>query len=107
MAGAEDRKSGVTAAAPGPPPGQGEACWHALDGEAVLARLESGPALADEEHARRLALHGPNLPEGQRRREPRWEELAESVTQPLQPPLIAVAAPSAGFSPPRAPTPHP
>ena len=71
-AGAEVGKSLVIAAAPGaPPPGKGAACWHALDAPAVLARLGSGPAgLADEEHARRLALHGPNLPEGQRRREP-------------------------------------
>jgi Cation transporter/ATPase, N-terminus/haloacid dehalogenase-like hydrolase len=51
----------------------------------VLERLESGPAgLADTEHARRLAVHGPNPPEGERRREPWWEELGESVTEPLQ-----------------------
>jgi len=99
MAGAEDGKSLAPAAAPGaPPPGQGEACWHALDAPAVLARLESGPAgLPDEEHARRLACYGPNLPEGQRKREPWWEELGESFTEPLQLLLIVVAVLSAVF----------
>jgi len=99
MAGAEGGKSLVTPAGPGaPPPGQGEACWHALDAPAVLLRLGSSPAgLADEEHARRLAYYGPNLPEGQHKREPWWEELGESFTEPLQLLLIAVAVLSAVF----------
>jgi Ca2+-transporting ATPase len=89
----------LTAAAPGaPPPGKDEACWHALGAGAVLARLESGPSgLADAEHARRLAVYGPNLPEGKRKREPWWEELGESFTEPLQLLLIAVAVLSAVF----------
>jgi Ca2+-transporting ATPase len=99
MAGAEAAKSPVTAAAPGAPsPGQGDACWHALGARAVLARLGSGPAgLADAEHARRLAACGPNLPEGRQKREPWWEELAESFTEPLQLLLIVVAVLSAVF----------
>jgi len=101
MAGADAGKSTRTAAAPGAPPageGEGEACWHALDAAAVLARLGSGPSgLADTEHARRLAAYGPNLPEGQRKREPWWEELGESFTEPLQLLLIAVAVLSAVF----------
>ena len=42
-------------------------------------------------------MHGPNLPEGQRKREPWWEELGESVTEPLQLLLAAVAVLSAVF----------
>jgi len=99
MAGADAGKSTRTAAARGAPPaGEGEACWHALDAAAVLARLGSGPSgLADTEHARRLAVYGPNLPEGRRKREPWWEELGESFTEPLQLLLIAVAVLSAVF----------
>lgn len=98
MAGADAGKSTLAADAPGTPPGEGEACWHALDDAAVLARLGSGPSgLADTEHARRLAVYGPNLPEGRRKREPGWEELGESVTEPLQLLLIAVAVLSAVF----------
>jgi Ca2+-transporting ATPase len=99
MAGAEPGKSLVTATAPGaPPPGEDEACWHALDAQAALARLGSGPAgLADREHARRLAFYGPNLPEGRRKREPWWEELGESLAEPLQLLLIVVAVLSAVF----------
>ncbi len=99
MAGAETGNSPLTApAAVTPLPGEDEACWHALDAWAVLARLESGPAgLADSEHARRLAACGPNLPEGPRRREPWWEELGESFTEPLQLLLAAVAVLSAVF----------
>ena len=64
----------------------------------MLARVESGPGgLADAEHARRLALYGPNLPEGRRKREPWWQELGEAVTEPLQLLLIAVAVLSAVF----------
>jgi P-type Ca2+ transporter type 2C len=98
-ASAEAGNDPVTATAPGGrPPGQGEARWHALDAGAVLARLGSGPAgLADAEHARRLAAYGPNLPEGERKREPWWEELGESFTEPLQLLLVAVAALSAVF----------
>ena len=81
-----------------PPPGDDAAPWHALDPQAVLAGLGSGPAgLADEEHTRRLAACGPNLPEGRRRREPWWEELGESFTEPLQLLLVAVAVLSAVF----------
>jgi Ca2+-transporting ATPase len=73
-------------------------CWHALDAAAVLARVESGLAgLGDAEHARRLAVFGPNLPAGQRKREPWWEELGEAVSEPPQLLLIAVAVPSAVF----------
>src|SRR6266542_4459317 len=99
MAGAETGNSPPTApAAVTPLPGEDEACWHALDAWAVLARLESGPAgLADSEHARRLAACGTNLPEGPRRREPWWEELGEWFTEPLQLLLAAVAVLSAVF----------
>jgi Ca2+-transporting ATPase len=79
-------------------PGGGQAAWHALDTAAVLERVESGPhGLADTEHARRLAAYGPNLPEGEHKREPWWEELGESVTEPLQLLLIVVAVLSAVF----------
>jgi Ca2+-transporting ATPase len=72
--------------------------WHALDSAAVLARTGSGTAgLTDAERARRLAVQGPNLAEGNRKRESWLEELAESVTEPLQLLLIAVAALSAVF----------
>jgi P-type Ca2+ transporter type 2C len=78
--------------------GERGACWHALDAGAVLTRLGSGPAgLPDAERARRLAACGPNLPEGRCRREPWWEELGESLTEPLQLLLIAVAVLSAVF----------
>src|SRR5258708_2138426 len=99
MPGGEARSSPATAAGPARPPlPEDEACWHALDAGGVLARLGSGPAgLADEEHARRLAALGPNLPAGQRKREPWWEELGESFTEPLQLLLVAVAVLSAVF----------
>ncbi len=98
-ASAEPGNGPVTAPGPGgPPPGQGEARWHALDAGAVLARLGSGPSgLPDAEHARRLAACGPNRPEGERKREPWWEEMGESFTEPLQLLLIVVAVLSAVF----------
>ena len=78
--------------------GQGEVCWHALDAQTVLEIVAAGPAgLAGAERARRLARHGPNTPEGQRKRERWWEELAESFTEPLQLLLITVAVLSAVF----------
>jgi Ca2+-transporting ATPase len=87
----------TAAAAHGLPPVAGE-MWHALDSQTVLARLGSGPdGLPDEEHARRLAVHGPNLPAAGRKREPWWEELGESFTEPLQLLLIVVAVLSAVF----------
>ncbi len=48
------------------PPDPGERAWHAEEGGAVLASLQSDPGngLGSEEAARRLASHGPNaLPE--------------------------------------------
>ena len=88
----------VTAAPPGEALIGGEVCWHALDAQAALARLRTPPAgLGDGERARRLARCGPNAPDGQRQREPWWEELGESLTEPLQLLLIAVAALSAVF----------
>ena len=72
--------------------------WHALEPAAVLARLGTGPAgLDDGERAARLARYGPNLPEGRRRRERWWAELGESLAEPLQLLLIAVAVLSAVF----------
>src|SRR5712664_191611 len=72
--------------------------WHALDAGTALARLRTGPAgLSDGERARRLAACGPNLPEGRHRRERWWEELGESLAEPLQLLLIAVAVLSAVF----------
>ncbi len=76
----------------------GVPCWHALDVGATLARLGTSPAgLSDGERARRLAACGPNLPEGRHRRERWWAELGESLAEPLQLLLIAVAVLSAVF----------
>jgi P-type Ca2+ transporter type 2C len=75
-----------------------EACWHSLDVHTTLTRLRARPdGLPDAERGRRLARYGPNTPEGQRKREPWWEELGESFTEPLQLLLIAVAVLSAVF----------
>jgi P-type Ca2+ transporter type 2C len=77
--------------------GGGQPCWHALDAETALARLRTSPAgLTDGERAACLAC-GPNTPEGQRKREPWWQELGESLAEPLQLLLIAVAVLSAVF----------
>jgi Ca2+-transporting ATPase len=74
-----------------------DAQWHTLETDAVLDRLETGPdGLSDAERARRLARFGPNAAVG-RKKEPWWEELAESFTEPLQLLLIAVAVLSAVF----------
>ncbi|WP_084464216.1 cation-translocating P-type ATPase [Microtetraspora fusca] len=71
--------------------------WHALDTAETLRRLETGPAgLTEAERARRLARYGPNTVAG-RKREPWWKELAESLAEPLQLLLIAVAVLSAVF----------
>ncbi len=87
----------VTAVPGAAVPGGGP-CWHALDAGAVLARLGAGPAgLSDGERSRRQDRWGPNLPEGQRKRERWWAELGESLAEPLQLLLIAVAVLSAVF----------
>jgi Ca2+-transporting ATPase len=62
-----------------------------------LDRLETRTiGLTDAQRAQRLAVHGPNAAVG-RKREPWWEELAESFTEPMQLLLIAVAVLSAVF----------
>jgi Ca2+-transporting ATPase len=95
------RKADAGLAAPAGAPPEAEnagTAWHALDTAAVLARTGSGHAgLTDAERARRLAACGPNLAEGTRKRESWLEELGESVTEPLQLLLIAVAVLSAVF----------
>ena len=75
-----------------------EARWHAMDAQDVLAQLGTGPdGLADGERTARLARYGPNTPEDPRGRERWWQELGESVAEPLQLLLIAVAVLSAVF----------
>ncbi|MCW3839857.1 HAD-IC family P-type ATPase [Micromonospora yasonensis] len=71
--------------------------WHALDTVAVLSRLNATvEGLAEPERVARRARYGANAV---RTRKPkRWPaELAESLTEPLQLLLIAVAALSAVF----------
>jgi P-type Ca2+ transporter type 2C len=98
MSGAEAGNNPAGAVARDRPQPARDEQWHALDAETVLARLESGPdGLSEAERARRLAAHGPNLPAEQPKPEPWWEELGESVTEPLQLLLIAVAVLSAVF----------
>lgn len=71
--------------------------WHALEAEAALARLGAGPeGLPADERERRRAAYGPNEVGG-RRPKRWWAELAESLAEPLQLLLIAVAALSAVF----------
>src|SRR5690348_8757937 len=71
--------------------------WHALAPAAVLDRLRAGPeGLPDGECARRLAEYGPNAG-AERKRDSVWEELWESVTEPLQLLLVAVGVLSAVF----------
>lgn len=71
--------------------------WHALATATTLARLDSNPTgLTDHERARRLTAHGPNTV-GVRTPEPWWHELGESLAEPLQLLLIAVAVLSAVF----------
>lgn len=71
--------------------------WHSVIAVDVLRRLGTGEQGLDEhERARRLAASGPNaLP--RRRADPWWEELGESLVEPLQLLLIAVAVLSAVF----------
>ena len=71
--------------------------WHALAPTAVLDQLRTGPAgLPDSERARRLGHYGPNAA-AERKRDSVWEELFESVTEPLQLLLVAVGVLSAVF----------
>jgi len=75
-----------------------EVRWQALDAQDVLAQLGTGPdGLSDGERTARLARYGPNTPEGPRTRERWWQELGESLAEPLQLLLIAVAVLSAVF----------
>jgi Ca2+-transporting ATPase len=71
--------------------------WHALDPVVTLERLGTSPAgLPEVERAQRRAQFGPN--EVRTRKPKRWPaELAESLTEPLQLLLIAVAVLSAVF----------
>jgi P-type Ca2+ transporter type 2C len=95
---ARDEDGLGTAAAAGGPVGNDQMPWHALDAAAVLESLGSSPVgLPDAQRAARLDRYGPNHPGGQRRRERWWEELGESVTEPLTLLLIAVAVLSAVF----------
>lgn len=74
--------------------------WHALATEQVLARLDSTThGLTDDQRRRRLTRDGPNTITG-RREEPWWEELLESLREPLQLLLIAVAVLTALFGEP-------
>ncbi len=74
------------------PPAQ-PAPWHALTTDQVLELLATDPerGLSVEEAAARLARVGPNaLTEG--RKEPWWQAIVESLTEPLVLLLIAVGA---------------
>lgn len=69
-----------------------EGRWHVLDAQDVLAQLHTGQyGPSDGERAARLACYGPNTREGPRKQEPWWQELGESLAEPLQLLLIAVA----------------
>jgi Ca2+-transporting ATPase len=74
-----------------------QAVWHALDSGTVLTRLDTSPTgLPDEQRVRRRARFGAN--EVRTRKPKRWlPELAESLAEPLQLLLIAVAVLSAVF----------
>jgi P-type Ca2+ transporter type 2C len=65
--------------------------WHARSAAEVAQALGTDPdrGLSSAEAVQRLAQHGPNLL-AEERREPRWTELVESLTEPLQLLLIAV-----------------
>ncbi len=74
-----------------------QASWHALDTGEVLARLDAtGQGLAQRERVARRARYGANAVRS--RKPKRWPaELAESLTEPLQLLLIAVAVLSGVF----------
>src|SRR5919106_6688941 len=66
--------------------------WHARPAGEVISALQTAPGgLTPEEAARRLARWGPNAIRG-RNAKPWWFELLESMTEPLQLLLLAVAA---------------
>jgi Ca2+-transporting ATPase len=74
-----------------------QVAWHGLETGVVLSRLDTTTQGLDEpERAGRRARYGANAV---RTRKPKrwWAELAESLTEPLQLLLIAVAALSAVF----------
>lgn len=74
--------------------------WHAQDSSTVLRELDTAPwGLDPAERSRRLAHHGPNTYTG-RGVKAWWRQLADSVTEPLQLLLIAVAVLSAVFGEP-------
>jgi Ca2+-transporting ATPase len=71
--------------------------WHALEPGAVLSRLDATDlGLAEPDRAARRTRHGPNTVRS--RKPKRWPvELAESLTEPMQLLLVAVAVLSAVF----------
>ncbi|MBU6512716.1 MAG: cation-transporting P-type ATPase [Betaproteobacteria bacterium] len=65
--------------------------WHTMPVPAVLDALGvTATGLDGEEREARLARFGPNTPKG-RKREPWWEEVLESLLEPMQLLLIGVA----------------
>lgn len=73
------------------------AMWHSMPSETVLNVLNTSSAgLEDEERPARLTRFGSNVPQG-RKREAWWQEVLESLLEPMQLLLIAVAVLSGVF----------
>ena len=101
----ENGASNTSARSPATEPPDGIAtapAWHAMATVEVLSAVggaadePGGAGLGEAEAARRLAVGGGNTV-GEQRRERFWEELAESLREPLQLLLIVVAVLSAVF----------